>query len=323
MKPGKRVVFLGSKSMGLRCLWEIYRLSPGSLSAVVTVDDSGDARSVLSDFRRFCLNQSILFYIAKRRQEAEKYIRQLSPDLCIVVGWYWLISQKNLASVPGGFLGIHNSLLPKYRGGAPFNWAIMNGEKEIGISLFSLTDKMDAGDIWAQASMKLKDSHTISDVLKRMEPSAAGLFRKHYLDILKGRLTPSPQDHSKATVGAQRRPEDGLIDWKKTSGEIYNFIRAQSRPYPGAFTFFKKKKLVIWKARKSETARMGCPGQVVKAGCGGLTVICGDDKPLILTEIELNGKTVPPAAVNGAVGVAGLPLVLGGPAPRKENRGIK
>jgi len=290
----ENVLFMGSKKLGLRCLEQIHKIAPESLIGMMVYDDRADSRTVFNDFVLFSQKTDTTFYPVKKRKESEGLIRELKPGLCIVVGWYWLISKETLNGVPHGFLGLHNSLLPKYRGAAPLVWAIINDEKETGISLFSFTEEMDDGDIWGQEKVKIKFNDSISDVLVKIEEKGALLFRKIYSGILEGTILPEPQDHNKATYCAMRFPFDGEIDWSKSSLYIYNYIRAQSEPYPGAFTYFNNKKLIIWKAIPLDVQYYGKPGQVAMINDDGVYVICGDNRPVVLKEVQLEGKEIMP-----------------------------
>jgi methionyl-tRNA formyltransferase len=293
MSEIKKVLFLGSKRMGLKCLMKIYSLCPDYLKGAITIDDKNDSRCVLNKFQEFCLNAGIPLNVSNNQKDAEDFIMKLQPDLCIVVGWYWLFSNEIIDTISHGFLGIHNSLLPSYRGGSPLNWAIINGEKKIGISLFSIENEMDSGDIWVQESVELKFNDYIGDILYRLEKKAVALFDKHYIGIISQNIQPIPQDHIKATFCAQRYPEDGFIQWEKSSADIYNFIRAQSSPYPGAFTYYNGNKLIIWEATPKKMTFFGTPGQVARISDNGVYVICGDNKPIVLKTIDLGSGKMP------------------------------
>ncbi|UCE67388.1 MAG: methionyl-tRNA formyltransferase [Candidatus Zixiibacteriota bacterium] len=290
MKRSKKILFIGSKILGLRCLMEMYNLNLNSIAGVLTVDDRDDGRSVFEEFEKFSSDKRISFYAARNKIEAEKIIKQVAPEMCFVVGWYWIIGKKTLESVPGGFLGIHHSLLPKYRGGSPLVWAMINGEKVVGTTLFSFAEGMDNGDIWAQEKVDVGDNDYISDMLAKLEEKAVSILKEKYISILEGKIKPVPQDHKKATFCAQRVPEDGMIDWTMSAVEIYNFIRAQSEPYPGAFTFFDDRKLIIRKAHMDDVVYYGTPGQVARRSEDFVYVICGDNRPVVLETVEYDGK---------------------------------
>ncbi len=286
-----KVVFLGSKKMGFKCLNKMYSLKPDSIKAVITLNDKNDTRSVLNDFISFCSKSNINLNIVNKRVEADDLIKKFKPDLCIVIGWYWLIKNDILNLVRNGFIGIHNSLLPKYRGGSPCVWAMINGEKKIGISLFTFTNEMDAGGIWTQEFTMINDNDYIGDVLNRLESKAKDIIKKCYLQIINGSMKPKPQDHNLATFCSQRLPEDGLINWNKKAKYIYNFIRSQSEPYPGAFTFLQDEKLTIWRAKYIDNLiYYGTAGQVVQMNSNGVYVICGDNKPIILDTVGFKNK---------------------------------
>lgn len=293
----KKVLFMGSKPFGLRCLEEIYRLSPDTLIGIITIDDRSDSRNAFAEFESFAKKNKIELHVAANRKDSEMAITRFAPELCLVNGWYWLIGDETLESVRGGFLGMHNSLLPKYRGGSPLVWTIINGEMSAGLSLFSFTKGMDEGDIWAQESVDIEPGDYIGDVLNKLEETAVAVLREKYISILNGAVVPFPQDHIRATYCAMRLPDDGLIDWHKPANQLYNFIRAQSDPYPGAFTFIDGKKLIIWRAHPVDMVYYGTPGQVAKVTSEGVYVICGDNSPSVLEIVELENGKEPAAKV--------------------------
>jgi methionyl-tRNA formyltransferase len=284
------VVFVGSKSLGLNCLRRVWELDPNSLAGIVTFDDTSDTRTVFDQFLSFAEKTGVPLLVAKNRLEAENAICAFHPNICLVVGWYWLITRKTLDRVPRGLLGIHNSLLPRYRGCAPLVWAMINGEPEVGLSLFSFTDGMDDGHIWGQTSVTVGKNDYIADVLEQLESKALALLSDVWLSILDGKVQPVAQDHSQATFCGLRTPDDGQIDWTRPAAEVYNFIRAQSAPYPGAFTSVSgTQKLTIWRARPVDVYFSGTPGQVAEIRQDGVYVICGDNRPLLLEEVSPAG----------------------------------
>lgn len=140
--------------------------------AFLTVDDRTDSRSVFDEFISFSKENNISLSVARDRKESEELILRLKPDLCIVVGWYWLIIKEILERVENGFIGIHNSLLPKYRGSSPLVWAIINGDEKVGISLFKFSDGIDNGDILFQRSIHISYEEYISNILQKLEDEA-------------------------------------------------------------------------------------------------------------------------------------------------------
>lgn len=285
-----RVLFIGSKQLGLRVLQEMQALSPRALIGALTIDDHNDTRTRFADYQAFAQRQGLELRVGKNRKHAEQIIAELKPDLCLVVGWYWLISNTALNSVPFGFIGIHNALLPKFRGGSPLIWSILRDEKEVGISVFSFTSGMDDGPIWAQQTVSVGENDYISSVLTELENKTIALFKRLYPKLLDRSIKPVEQNHQLATYCTQRFPEDGNINWQDPARNVCRFIRAQSDPYPGAFTYFEGERLTIWKASLSPKVYIGAPGQVARLASKGVYVICGDDRAIILEEVELRGK---------------------------------
>jgi methionyl-tRNA formyltransferase len=185
------------------------------------------------------------------KMTAAAYLEQIErwhPDLMLVLGWYFMIPRKVRESVPLGCVGVHASLLPKYRGGAPIPWAIINGETETGITFFYMADGVDNGPIIAQESIAIEDSDTCATVYEKATLALIKVLREYLPQIAAGTAPRIPQDESQATYSPQRKPEDGLIDWSWSAKRIRDFIRAQTRPYPGAFTYIGDKKVTIWDA---------------------------------------------------------------------------
>jgi len=207
----------------------------------------------------------------------------------MVSGWYWLLSPGILTSVQHGFIGSHYSLLPKYRGGSPLVWALINGEPEVGVSFFSFVEGVDAGRIWAQERVTVGPDDYVSDVLTRLEAATLATLDARYRAILSGEVQPVDQDHRGATYCAMRSPCDGQIYWRASAADVYNFIRAQSQPYPGAFTWLEGTKLTIWRARQDPAIHYGTPGQVAMVSPAGVHVICGDHRAIIVETVERNG----------------------------------
>ncbi len=185
----------------------------------------------------------------KRIRDFESILKNLNLDLIIVAGWYYKIPKiiRELSKL--GAWGIHASLLPKYAGGAPLTWAIINGEKQTGVTLFKLDEGIDDGDIISQKSFAIDEKETIKEVYEKATFASKEILINALKQINKIEYT--PQDKTKIKIYPQRSPDDGEIDLGKSRDEIYNFIRAQSAPYPGAFIKTKDgKKLIIEKVRK-------------------------------------------------------------------------
>lgn len=286
-----RVVFLGSKQFGLETLRTVYRLRPETVVAVVTFDDSGDTRSALAGFISFCAEMHVPLHVATDRRDAESVIDTIQAELCLVVGWYWLLSQGLIDSIRYGAVGIHNSLLPKYRGGSPLVWTLINGETEAGCSLFSFSDAMDAGNIWLQCAVPLTQQDDINSAQDKIEQALRAQLEAHWCSILDGTKKCYSQHHDEATFCAQRFPEDGEIDWSLSAVKIHNLIRAQVPPYPGAFTLWDGRRITLLSATLFVAPYFGMSGQVARVIADeGVYIVCGDSRAIIVSKVMVDGQ---------------------------------
>jgi folate-dependent phosphoribosylglycinamide formyltransferase PurN len=220
-----RTAFLASKALGIRLLGSVNL--DGAL--ILHPDDRGDSRSVWPEFEKIGAR------MVCNRAEADADLRDFRPDIVFVCGWYWLIAGDVLALAEHGFYGIHNSLLPKYRSGAPLVWAIINGEEEVGSTLFRLAGGIDDGPIAEQIRINLPRTATIADAANEIERRWQIAFPTVWRALCDGTLALRPQE-GEPTLFPNRKPDDGLIDWSWPAARIHDFIRAQSAPYPGAFS---------------------------------------------------------------------------------------
>jgi len=243
----KRIVYIGAERVGLACLKELIRLKK-NVVAVFTADDS--LKSKIADFIPFdgATGEIPLIKIKSTKSaETIKKIKEFNPELIFVISWSQIIPKEILDIPPLGCIGIHYSLLPERRGGAPLNWAIIDGLTKSGITLFFMDEGIDTGDIIAQKEFEISEEDTVKTLLDKICILAPQLIKENIDSIEKGTAKRIKQDDTKATYTKRRRPQDGLIDWHKSLREIYNFIRALAPPYPCAFTFLGDKKLVITK----------------------------------------------------------------------------
>jgi methionyl-tRNA formyltransferase len=254
---------------------------------IVTFDDRLDSRHAFQDLHHFGEQQRIPVTVTNGAADLLAAIRASEPELAIVCGWYSMIGSDIRHSVRRGFIGVHNSLLPRYRGAAPLVWAMLHGEREVGVSMYTLTSGMDDGDIWAQTSTPVGADEYIGDVLARVEDACAQMIRRVYPKIVDGEMTPVPQDATSATYGTRRTRDHGRIQWHEPDDRIYRWIRAQSRPYPGAFTTCNGRRLTIWRAHPFASLYYGRPGEVVRGPAGETMVICGNDRALVIDEIQI------------------------------------
>jgi methionyl-tRNA formyltransferase len=274
--------------MGLRCLSAMHATCSGEIVNIITFDDRSDSRQAFQELHCFGEQHRIPVIVTHGGADLNAAVRTSEPELAIVCGWYSMIAADTRAAVRGGFIGVHNSLLPRYRGAAPLVWAMLQDEREVGLSMYTLTSGMDDGGIWAQTSTPVGPDDYIGDVLGRLEDACDEMIRGVYPRILSDEVKPVPQDAAKATYGTLRSREHGRIQWHDPAERIYRWIRAQSKPYPGAFTSCDGRRLTIWRARPFASPYHGRPGEVVKGPSGEMLVICGDDRALAIEAMQFD-----------------------------------
>jgi methionyl-tRNA formyltransferase len=252
-----RIVFFGATELGYQCCRLIATKRLAEIVGIVSVPrqfrisyaPEGVKNILYKDFNELGIEIGVPVIEVKDKLIDEKNVLEtLNPDLLLVIGWYHMIPKSIRDLAPLGAVGIHASLLPKYRGGAPLVWAMINGEKETGITLFYLGDGVDDGDIISQQKFAIEENDTIREVLAKVTTASLDLIDEYIPLLANGASPRTVQNHKDATYFPQRSPTDGLIDWNWDSQKIRNFIKAQTSPYPGAFTIVNGKKVTIWDA---------------------------------------------------------------------------
>ncbi len=208
-------------------------------------------------------------------------IKAMAPDFLFSFYYRNLIGKELLAIPPKGCINLHGSLLPKYRGRVPINWAIINGEKETGVTLHYMTRRADAGDIIDQEKIKISDDDTARTLFDKATAAATVMLDRALPLLAVGKAARIPQNDSEATTFGGRKPADGQIDWKKDAAAVRNLVRAVTRPYPGAFSFIGDRKCFFWSVDVVKAIRKAAPGTVLSAK--PFTIACGEDAIRIRT----------------------------------------
>lgn len=186
-------------------------------------------------------------------EKSVSIIRNWKPDLIVVSGWYHIIKEEILGIPSKGIIGLHSSILPYYRGGAPLVWQLINGEKKTGITLFYIEQGTDTGDIIGQKEVVVEEDDDIGTLYKKVGGKGIELLKECIPQIANDCAPRKKQVNvEQYCVYPQRAKEDGQIDWTNSSRDIYNFVRAQTRPYPGAFSTYNGYPVSIWKCRVVE-----------------------------------------------------------------------
>lgn len=285
-----RIVFIGCRNIGFECLGELLARRPHESVSVYTLAESQAPQTAgFRPFDELINDTDISFHKVEdiNSPEVVERIKEDDPDLIIQVGWSQIIKDEILNIPKLGCVGFHSSLLPKYSGGSPVNWGIINGETEWGITFFYLEPDVDSGDIIAQKKFEITLEDTCKTVYDKATQGAMEILREYLSKIEAGTAPRIKQDESKATRCRRRKPEDGIIDWNKSAMELYNWVRALTHPYPGAFTYYKGNKLYIWEAGLSDIDTKNIkPGQIVGIAETGF-IVATRTKGLIIKRVQI------------------------------------
>jgi methionyl-tRNA formyltransferase len=286
-----KIVFMGTPQAAVPTLERI--LADGhEVAAVYTQPDRPSGRGnrvAFSPVKQFALERGIPVHqpLKIRTQESIDQFRSLAADLAVVVAYGRILPETFLNAFPGGAVNVHFSLLPKYRGAAPVNWAIVNGETKTGVTTMLMDVGLDTGDILLQRSTGIGEKETAVELTDRLSILGAGLLAETISALDK--IEPRKQDNDLASFAPILQKEDGIIDWNLPAVEIANRVRG-FQPFPTAFTYYQGMRLTIWAAEQVEAAAQGVAGQVVTAKGNDLIVICGDNSALLINDLQLEGR---------------------------------
>lgn len=225
-----------------------------------------------------------------RTPEFQQLFESLAPDVAIIVAYGRIIPEWILKIPKYGFINVHFSLLPAYRGAAPINWAIVNGEKQTGITTMQLVPELDAGDTLLQQATEISDSETAEELGKRLSFLGAELLSQTLDKLLS--ITPQKQEHEKATFAPILKREDGKINWQEMTAQEAALRVRGFQPWPGAYTLLKGTRLIIWQAKVKDVILSGNnqPGTIVQADKNGIVVACNQSTALTILELQLEGR---------------------------------
>ncbi len=225
----------------------------------------------------------------KNNLEFRAQLEQIKPEAIVVVGYGRIIPQWMIDLPRLGNINLHASLLPKYRGAAPIQWAVAMGETVTGVTTMRIDAGLDTGDILLMKEIAIAPEDTAETLAPRLAVLGAPLMVDTLRELAAGTITPRPQNHTEATLAPVLKKEDGLIDFRRAAVEIWNRLRG-FQPWPGAFTAFRGKNLHVWVARPlSSPTDSLAPGEL-KAEGQRLLVACGQASTLELLEVQLEGK---------------------------------
>ena len=253
------------------------------------------------DYAGVCARYGVpLHYIAGINEpDAFRILQDVAPDVLFVIGWHQIVRPPVMRLARRGLIGAHASFLPHNRGSAPINWAIMRGERQAGNTLMWLAEGVDEGDIIAQRAFPISPYDTCATLYARVAATNREMLLEILPQLLAGERPGRPQERSTEPVLPRRRPADGRITWDCPAAGVYDFIRALTRPYPGAFSSLDGKQWWIWEAALTpDHGRVGEPGDVLgpvrspaPSACGQL-VACGSGAVILLDVQDDAGTTL-------------------------------
>ncbi|MGG3311663.1 methionyl-tRNA formyltransferase [Paenibacillus lautus] len=307
------IVFMGTPAFAVPSL-EMLIAKGYSIAAVVTQPDRPQGRKKVltpTPVKEAALRHGIPVLQPQRLRnpEAVAELARYKPDL-IVTAAYGQILPKSVLDMPSlGCLNVHGSLLPAYRGGAPIQRSIINGESVTGITLMYMAEGLDTGDMIARTEVPIEDDDTAGTMFEKLSQAGAELLLRELPRLVKGKVEAEPQDEMKATYAPNLTRDDEKIDWNRTSREIYNQIRGLV-PFSGGFTLWNGEVFKVWAAAKPDSAQKPSgdaqPGTVLELHEKGIIVKTGDGA-LTLLRVQPSGKK----AMDAAQFVRGTSLTAG------------
>lgn len=270
-----RLLFIGTSPFAVPSLTKLNEAPVHEVLAVVTQPDRPQGRGgklSVSPVKAAALALGLpLFQPEKvRAKEFVQIVRELAPEIIVVAAFGQIIPQRMLDIPPRGCINVHGSLLPRWRGAAPMQYALMAGDAETGVTTMMMDAGLDTGDILQQAALDLGEVEDLGELETRLAEVGADLLMQTLTAIEQGNCPRVPQDPARVTLAPSLPPETGAMDWSRPAEELHNLVRGVT-PKPGAFTFVQGKRLKIWRTEVVENGH-GAVGTIEIIGGGGITV---------------------------------------------------
>jgi len=291
-----RLVFLGTPAFAVPTL-EHMVAAGHEVVEVVTQPDRPRGRGqhlAVSPVKEAALRLAIPVYQPERvrRPEAQEHLRGLAAEAMVVVGYGQIIPQSVIDMAPLGIINVHASLLPKYRGAGPIQWAIANGETRTGVTTMRIDAGMDTGEMLLKAETEIGPDENAIELGRRLSAMGAELLVRTLDGLAAGTIAGEKQDNDQATYAPLLKKEDGAVDWSRSAQELHNRVRGL-QPWPGAYTAFRGQTLHLWRTRVVESPGTAAPGAVLSTR--PLVVQCGSGC-LEMLEVQMEGRKRVPAA---------------------------
>lgn len=290
-----RIAFLGTADFAVPCLQKLHQRGH-EIVGVVTQPDRprGRGKQLAPPPVKIAAVELGLEIFQPERIKEEDSIDKISswkPDCLVVVAYGQLLPKELLAIPPMGCVNVHASLLPKYRGGAPIHRAIIDGQKETGVTIMLVNEELDAGDIILQKGREITSNMTVGELHDKLSADGAELLLEALQLMGEGKANMLPQKEAEATYAPLLTREDEKIQWKEKAAHIVNLIRGMD-PWPGAYTTLEGKNLKIWRGKISPLVEgsQPKPGTLVEISSEGYVVVAGDGQGVLITQLQLQGK---------------------------------
>lgn len=288
-----KLVFFGSPAIALVSLKRIIE-EGHRIELVISQPDKPTGRGkklIPTPLKRFAQDLNIPVYQPvkiRKDQIALKKIKKINPDLNVVVAYGQIIPSSIIFLPKYNSINVHFSLLPKYRGASPIQWALLNGERKTGVTIFELNERMDEGDILAKEEVDIHPEEGASELEARLAQKGAELLVKTIAKI--GKIKPQKQDHSQATYAPRIKKEDGRIKWEKNAIFIERLVKAYT-PWPSAYTFLADRRIKILKGKKEAfKGQSSSPGEILEVKKKGIEVCCGDASVFLIENLQPENK---------------------------------
>jgi methionyl-tRNA formyltransferase len=290
-----RIVFCGTPEFAVPSLLRLAAEPGISVEAVITQPDRPRGRGQhvsASPVKEAALSANLHVYQPEtiKSDSAEEFLKRVAPDAVVIIAYGQIVPARLLTIPRLGWMNLHASLLPRYRGAAPIHWAIANGETVTGLTTMQIDAGMDTGPVFLQRELEIAPDETSPELAARMSEIGAELVVDSLLRFDRGEISPAPQDSQVASYAAILKKEDGRIDWARTAQQIYNRMRGFT-PWPGTYSTFRGQTCHLWGRLGSGTPAEGhtTPGEIVTA-TKEIYVVCGEETYLRLESVQVEGR---------------------------------
>jgi methionyl-tRNA formyltransferase len=292
--PPLKIIFCGTPAFALPSLRALIAQHDFQIAGVVTQPDRPRGRGkeiARSPVKEAAVAAGIPVYQPQkiRAEESHEYFRNAEPDVVVIIAYGQIIPARLIEIPHLGWINLHGSLLPKYRGAAPIHWAIASGETRTGLTTMRIDAGLDTGPMLLRHETEIAPDETAPQLYARLAEAGAPLIVETLRGLASGTITPTPQDNSQTTLAPPLKKEDGRINWAFPAQKIYNRIRG-FQPWPGAFTTFRGKQCSIWATPAPDQSVVTSTPATIRTNGGDVDVTCGEDTALRLEFVQREGR---------------------------------